>query len=337
MSDQFKQILANLPPKKSGNMYGFTSVLSSYANRCKILAPLPGEIPHGWIYPERNIIPDFIVGTDGLAHTRRTRRLFVARKDQALFLKENGFTDVHAIGHALIYLEKPSLPRIPGSILVMPPHSVPGQDNPFYQQDLEYAEYIKTLSGQFKLVCLCINSYDYSLGLWPVLRSRVPFVVEGADYSDDNAALRMACLFSQFEYVITGTFGSHVAYASLFGCKVSISGPKDKFNRSMYQNVGFYKHQPAILDILEKWYQTSFLESKYKFLFCEPKDSTTNVEWAEWQLGLNCMKTPRELRKLMRWNASGLVAYFLSVLKSSLLVRLVMAKAFVRNLFNGPI
>jgi hypothetical protein len=330
MPNLAQQVLANLPVKKHGTKYGFPYILASYAKRAKALAPLAGEIPHGWICPERNITPDFVVGTDGLAHTRPNRRLFVAREDQSLFLKHNGFSSVHAIGHALIYLEKPSLLRIPSSLLVMPPHADPSQDESFDDLDKAYAAYIRSISDQFELVCLCINSYDYHHGLWSALRSVVRFNVEGADYSDDNAGLRIASLFSQFEYMTTCEFGSHVAYASLFGCKVSVAGPTLDFKKNKYQNIGFYKNCPELLDIYHEWHQTSFLERKYNFFCCHPKDAVINIEWAEWQLGLQCKKVPSELCNLMRWNFFGLLAHYLSCIRQQILHQLV----YIKNKIN---
>ena len=77
------------------NLYGGLETLRIYT---KFLGWAVSEWQHGWQSVYSNRVADAIVGNDGLAHTRRDLKYFVARTDQAEALKDFGFPNAVATG-----------------------------------------------------------------------------------------------------------------------------------------------------------------------------------------------------------------------------------------------
>lgn len=283
--------------ESNNHAYGDLKIFSTYLGLKSIPKFFKGEIPHGWIIKERNIIPDFVIGSDGLGFTRKSKRLYVARKDQQDFLTREGFNDVHAIGHPITYLKKGNYQRIRKSLLIMPAHSLNDTKENWEKLDTIYASFLQQYIVDFSLIAVCIHPQDLKKNNWLRVRSLVSQVIEGADIEDSNSYERMAQLFSTFEYVTTNYFGSHVAYGSYFGSKISVCGPWF-FKREEFENVVFYKNQPCILEILEEWHESKSYKEWYPQFFCSPLEASSNIEWAKWQLGSNCKRSKRVLFNL---------------------------------------
>ena len=47
------------------------------------------------------------------------------------------------------------------------------------------------------------------------------------------------------------------------------------------------------------------LQKSYSQFLVEPSEAKKHKEWAAWQLGVQCKNTPKELRKMFRWDLSG--------------------------------
>ena len=286
---------------RSGS-YGDQKVAAQYCGMSTVQNGINGEWQHGWIGPERNVHPEFVVGGDGKSYERReTETYFVARADQADYLRSQGYKRVVAIGMPIIYLSRPAQDRIPGSLLVMPPHSLPETRE---QWDAEaYAAYIQTIVPRFSLALICVHRSCIEKGTWaPAFKGIGVEVLEGAEDADQNSLLRMAMLFCQFEYVTSNSFGSHLTYAAYFGCKVSVSGPRPRWRRNDYENVPFYRNAPAVLDIVDHWNATNRWAQIYPQFVTEPWNASVHQEWAAWQLGEQHKRSPRELRKLLGWD-----------------------------------
>ena len=297
----------NLPPRNydvRGGAYGDQLIA---AKHCGLSAPpwgVEGEWQHGWVVKERNIHPEFVVGSDGKSFSRREKgKVFVAREDQVLYLKSCGYKRVVAIGLPIIYLANNQLNRMAGSLLVMPAHSL-SETNEQWNDD-EYVEYIKSISSHFSRIVVCIHSSCVIKGNWSAFIKAGFEVVNGAEEKDASSLQRMADLFSQFEYLTTNEFGSHVVYASYFGCKVSVIGPRPKFNKEDYLNLTFYKNAPELLGILDDWNQKNFLREIYSRFVVNPWQATTHQEWAAWELGEQNKKSPAELTRLFGWGFQG--------------------------------
>lgn len=285
-----------------GGAYGDQKVAAQYCGLQSVPYPIKGEWQHGWIAPERNIHPEFVIGSDGRSYQRRKRYTFyVARQDQVSYLRSQGYKEVHAIGLPILYVQAPQVKRIPGSLLVMPAHSLP-ETKEEWDAD-EYARYIKSIAPRFSLVFICVHKSCIEKSNWvSAFRDMGIQIIEGADERDQNSYFRLASLFSKFEFVTTNTFGSQIAYASYFGCKVSVAGPHLKWEKKDFENLIFYKNCPALLDILEQWNNENVMAKAYPQFCCNPWDAQRNVDWASWQLGMQCQKKPEDLKMLFGWN-----------------------------------
>ncbi|MCK9409414.1 MAG: hypothetical protein M0R68_09810 [Bacteroidetes bacterium] len=281
--------------------YGDNYVAARYCGYDTVPGHIAGEWQHGWIVSERNIHPEFVVGSDGLSRTRKQRRYYVARKDQQEYLQSQGYSDVIAIGLPILYVNKPNVERFPGSLLVMPVHSLSDTDE--HWNDEEYAQYIESIAHKFTQVVLCVHSSCYKKGNWikAFKKRNIPALI-GADPDDENTHERLAVLFSRFEFVTSNAVGSHIAYAACFGAKPSVAGPRPRFVKKDYVNTTFYKNAPEVLDIVEEWNAVDMHKRIFPFLFVEPFDAKDVTSWAERQLGLPEKKSPNELKHLLGWS-----------------------------------
>ncbi|MDD2467649.1 MAG: hypothetical protein PHI97_27015 [Desulfobulbus sp.] len=282
--------------------YGANKVAARYCGLNYIPFFIYGEWQHGWICPERNIHPEFVVGGNGFSREYKTKRkYFVARQDQVDYLVSQGYRYVYAIGLPIIYVQKPLVRRMPGSLLVMPAHSLP-ETTEDWDAD-EYANYIMSIANNFTEVYLCVHKYCYEKGNWiKQFADKNINVIVGADWLDQNSMWRIADLFSQFEYVTTNEFGSHVAYASYFNCKVSVAGPRSAWKKADYEKASLYRDVPELLDILDCWRRDAVLEGAYPQFVCEPWAAVQNVDWASEQLGECNKKEPLHLKHLFGWS-----------------------------------
>jgi hypothetical protein len=293
--------------RSKGN-YGDLKIFASYLGFKEPPHFTSGEITHGWINRERNIEPDLVIGSNGLGYKRKAHRFFVARKDQEDYLRSQGFKDVHAIGHPITYIDSLSeVKRIKNSLLVMPAHSLPKTSEDWRETDLCYANFLCDCIKEFDYVALCLHISDINKGNWKNLKEVIPLTFEGAIPNDRNSYLRMGQLFSYFEYVTSNEFGSHVAYASYFGAKVSVCGPRIKWKKHDYESLEFYKNSPHLLNIMEDWHVNNRYMEWYPQFCCSPREAKTHVEWAKWELGSQYKRTQIELKKLLNWTKYGQV------------------------------
>lgn len=305
ISDELNKIFPKITDRHN-YAYGDNYIAAKYCGLIKIPYQINGEWQHGWIVHERNFHPENVIGSDGLSYNRKKKKYFVARTDQEKYLKEQGYPNAMAIGLPIVYVQKPEVERIKGSLLVMPVHSSMLTEENW--DDEEYAAYIDSIAQNFTEIVLCLHISCYNKGNWiDSFKKRNIEAIIGADNNDINSYDRLAMLFSRFEYVTSNQFGSHVAYAAYFGAKPSIAGPKLKRTRKQYENLIFYKNVPELLEIDEKLENDDFLKKQYPFLFVEPQKAQCLVEWAEFQLGLDQKKSPEQLKKLFGWTFKSLL------------------------------
>ena len=300
-----------LPPRDyrrfPGSAYGDQLVAARY---CGLSAPphnIDGEWQHGWQCPERNIHPEFVVGGDGKSRSRRAKsRFFVARQDQAEYLGSAGYARVQPVGLPIVYVPRPAVRRIARSLLVLPVHSLPEMTEDWDAG--AYAAYVQSIAPRFSRVCVSLHQASIDKGTWtaPFKAAGMP-IIGGADEADQGSLERMALLFSQFEFVTSNGFGSHVAYASYLGCKVSVSGPRPQWRRSDYAGLVYYRNAPELLDIMEEWARTDRLARLYPQFVRDPWEAHPQQAWAAWQLGEQCKRSPEELKKLFGWDLAGRV------------------------------
>lgn len=294
-----------LPPRDySGRRHGYgdLQVAANYIGLDRPRTFFAREWQHGWIQPQRNIHPEFVIGSDGRSYHRRgSHRFFVARDDQVHYLRAMGYRDVHAIGLPIVYLSKPNVERLKNSLLVMPVHSLPETAEDWSRDSAEYKDYLAEVVPQFETVYACVHPSCLEKGHWATdLESIGIRVVAGAHPADQNSLARMAYLLAQFEHLTTNDFGSHVAYGSFFGCKVSVAGPRPTWRRSFAVDE-FYKNAPKVLDIVEEWYLENAIAKQFPEFLCEPGAARPQETWGAWQLGAQSKRSPGELKKLFGW------------------------------------
>jgi hypothetical protein len=228
----------------------------------------------------------------------------VARKEEELFLINRG-KKAHAIGAPFVYTDLfysdfKSI-RLPGSLLIMPPHGMSYTTEIWNEQ--AYIEEIYSVIKDFEYAAVCISPNDIEKNSWVGAFKKIGLpIIEGARMSDANALLRMRSLFSQFEFVTTNSIGSHVAYAAYAGAKVSFFGKYQCLDASSLKNDELYKHHPEILAFVVEHSSERSVRERYGFLFREhPAQAPFSIESAKSWLGHGNMKTPFKVAGLLNW------------------------------------
>src|SRR6516164_8143783 len=138
-------------PMGSG-VYGATAVAAEYCG----LKDVPGfshwHWQHGWHPSHWEFIhPGMIMGIP----TSPEQPYWVARKEDAEYMRNSGYAHVEPIGLPIVYVRRPAVRRRPGSLLVMPAHSLEYTNNKWRFD--EYAEQIEAIRKDFSTVVACIR------------------------------------------------------------------------------------------------------------------------------------------------------------------------------------
>ena len=278
--------------------YGDTLVAAKHCGFADIPFHVNGEWQHGANMPERNCDPDLVIGSDGLSFTRKRKTYFVARLDQEKYLRSCGFKSVHSIGLPIVYVPNVAWPRIPGTLLVMPTHTLPEMSATKAEDD--YVSFIDEQRSHFLSTTVCLHRNCYDNSPWRAKFEAIGMtVVRGADPDDVRSYEKLSMLFSSFENMTTNGFGSHVPYAAYFGTKVSICGPSPEYEQSDFANVPFYKNNPRMFDLIQECMKQ--IRKSHQYLYRMPTEATERIHWAAEVLGADNKRTPSELRKLFGW------------------------------------
>jgi hypothetical protein len=279
-------------------------------------AVVPGYWMHGWLPAYHNVHPALIAlhkkegqaaGYDfaaQIAEEKADAPQWVARADQAAYLAGHGYRHVRAIGLPIVYLPPPAVARVPGSLLVLPPHSHRnhGPGDPLAEA---YAEAILSVRRRFEHVWVGISEDDILDRQWlEAFRSRGIGVFTTTDRGDSRTLARLRRVLSAFEYVTTNGFGSHVALAAYCGAKVSVFGPFADFPRERMAATHAMKIHPELLDAACALCTEEALRRHYPFLFVEPDAATARQEWGAAEVGEPCRLPAAELRTLFGWDAT---------------------------------
>jgi len=261
-----------------------------------------GEWQHGWHPEEHNVHPELVIGNNGLSKTGRSNYYWVARKDQEEYLKSHGYINAQAIGLPIIYVEKPKIRRVEGSLLVMPAHSLPTTTHKWDMQT--YAREIGEISSRFSKVVVCVHPSCLKKRYWvDEFEKRGFSVIPGADPYDSNSLSRMAELFCGFKYVTGNTFGSYIVYSAFFGAKPSIYGSYAEYREEEQRNTPLYMNCPELLPIVTNLTNETNIRKTYDWLFSDPDAARSHKGWADYQLGqsnkleknaLRCVLAPRK-------------------------------------------
>jgi len=313
-----------LPPrdyKFKQNAYGDRKIIHNYSG-VSLTWNFPwlykGEWQHGWIPIERNIHPEYAVGGDGDSFkNRKIETYFVARNDQVIYLKSQGYTNVQAIGLPIIYTKHKKQKKFPNSILYMPSHSLPegSPDLKKYLSDLK--TYLKELKKNFSIVVVCLHINEINQKYFNEILNELEIsFIAGADPLDANSLDRMATIFSQFEFMTTDMLGSHVVYASYYGCKVSVFGPSRIITEQELNKIKYFKNSPECKKIFINWSRSNFLLSKYPFFDCKPWFAQKQIDWATFELGEQHKLSPEEMKNIMGLNLNSIIySFFKKILR----------------------
>jgi hypothetical protein len=293
--------------------YGAHVVARDYCRLGSRDLVIPGYWMHGWFPAYHNVHPTLI------AHHKKTGQLegydfetqireekettpqWVGRPDQADFLTRHGYQRVKTIGLPITYVPPPPVERVPGALLVMPPHSHRnhGPDDPVAER---YAEMISAIRSRFEHVWVGLTDDDIARDQWvESFRRRGVDVFTTTDPADPYALNRLRRILSTFEYVTTNGFGSHIAIAAYCGAKVSVWGPYAEFPRERVRRTHGVKMFPELLD--EAYYLCSeeALRAHYPFLFVEPDRAVLHLDWGAHEVGEPWHVSPPELMRLFGW------------------------------------
>ena len=284
-----------------GDFYGALEIASDYCRLHKVPPVFPGVWQHGVMPPWQQFQPEILV-----FDAPRSLRCFVARKDEVHFLAGAGYDKVRAIGLPIIYTKPSGLQRIPGSLLVMPTHSLPADERaPSFDN---YVGEIASIKGKFSLVAACVSATCIAKGFWaPQFEAKGIQVIRGADISDANALRRMRALFESFEFVTTNSYGSHLYYAVYFGARVSIWGEPAMLYRENVLKDDPWAAFPGAVDRLFSEETEQKAEEYLGPLRVDPWIGVQDVNRGRWMLGHDHKLSPFELRACFGWTPTRIL------------------------------
>ena len=294
------EIFGSLPYPVS---YGATNVAAAHCGFKSPPGAHRGVWKHGWAPKHYQFDPSMVIGnlSDGIGQQH-----WVARVDEEVYLRSQGYKNVKAIGLPIIYLPGSQTVRRSKSLLVMPAHSL--DYSTLNSNFEEYAGAIASIRSSFSEVLVCVHPSCWRNGYWvDAFRKRGLAVIKGAFIEDRNALDRMSKLFLSFEYVTTNCFGSHIAYAAYFGAKVSVFGPYVEYTAQDSVNDPFFRENPHLLEPCLRATSEQAMRQHYGELFCHPLDATQRLEWGRSEVGYSNKVTPEEMRYLFGWTVAGRV------------------------------
>ncbi|MCS4116729.1 hypothetical protein [Salinibacter ruber] len=265
---------------------------------------------HGW--PHAKIVhPIQLAERGGPENTH-----LVPLPEHAEFLRDSyGYEDVHAVGLPFVYAQSRSVERIPNSLLVMPPHTLPYTEDSWDEET--YVEKISNLKSHFSAIIACIHRHNIKKGQWvrEFERKGIEWV-PGTRVRDKHGLMRMNTLFSMFEYMTTNNIGSHLPYAAYCGCKVSIYGPFSEHRKEDFANVSKWSEYPEVLDVIVKSSSEKEVRSKFPFLFVFPNQANRHDEWAREELGEDHVRAPEAIAELLGWSLEDQLKGYADLLRN---------------------
>jgi hypothetical protein len=238
-----------MTPRNEADFYGATSII---AERCGFNPTHPPVARTSWVHFP---IPDWVepeVPLDLFTHRtfavpKALRSVLVPTRNSQVFMREHGYHSAYAVGAPFIYALRYARPRIRGSRLVMPEHTLDyltysDQANSTVKKLIDFV--LETRSS-YDLTIFCLHPDDVRKGIWPnqLAKVKIPWV-SGAESSDLNALRRLVALISQFEEVLINNLGSQIVYGWHFGCKVRFAGVGMMHNATSPTDTDFFRRHP---------------------------------------------------------------------------------------------
>lgn len=227
-------------------------------------------------------------------------RHLVSTAGQCDYLRARGVWPAHAVGCPILYAGHVQVDRIRDSLLIMPGHSLP-YNKPRWDHDA-YVREVARLKGAFAVVVACIHQSCVDEGAWPRSFEKygIPWIV-GASAADSNALIRMVTLFKTFEFMTTNDNGSHVPYASYYGCRVFFCGPYAVRRVEDYAESPFFREHPDLLAERIAKADEHYVRQTYPQFFVGPGEAGQHIEWGGEILGAAAQQPLRRLARLLGW------------------------------------
>lgn len=256
-----------------------------------------GRWSHAWGSPHILTDPRLACGESDFNISKD--KIWIGNSSEEKYLKIHGYK-AKAIGLPICYLPPQIYKRLPGSLLIMPAHSLDYTSHDWKFK--EYAKQIKLIMEDFSRVAVCLHSSCIKKGYWVKEFEEIGVpIIEGAHASDRNSLLRTRALMSQFEFVTTNGYGSHIAYGAAFGAKVSFYGDICEFSSADYVNCRFYEDIPGLAETVVPLFSEKVLLKHFDKMFCHPREAEERVEWGLEQIGYNNRISPSEMRRCFGW------------------------------------
>ena len=234
----------------------------------------------------------------GYFYSRPFERILVHHDGYARVLAEHGL-ECEVIGAPFVYAMGQGVKRRPGSLLVVPAHSLKNTEHewPFEA----FAEQMATLTPQYSEVVACIHPACWEKGYWIRELARVGIrCVRGADSFDKHALRRMAVLFESFETVLTNVWGSHIPYAAACGARVCLFGEYSGYRKEDFAKAKQYQEMPSLLDHLAVRGEDFYLRA-CPWLARPPMEAVAQQEWGLEVIGAQFKQGRNALRKRFGW------------------------------------
>lgn len=297
--DTLRAMTRPRPPELSYS-YGALVTAAKYCGLSPAPPNMRGYWKNGWAPKHLQCHPDAVLGLN--AFDRTDEYYWVARKDEEQYLKARGFRNIKAIGLPLVYVPPKVIPRMPGTLLVMPVHSVKSSTHNWREED--YVDTIDSIRSNFTEVVVCVHPSCWKKGYWvDGFTSRGYKVIKGIQ-SDPTAQTRLQQMFSSYEYITTNATGSLLVYGSYYGAKVSIFGPYSEYSPADFESDPQYANNPGLLEPVLRAMSEAAMRENYPELFCHPAEANERIDWARFEVGFDQRQSPANLRTCFGWNPS---------------------------------
>lgn len=288
------------------HQYGAYEVAARYMGLSS-LPRRPVLWQHGLFGPWDQIEGDVLVYH---APGARGRDVFVARQDEEHFLRSQGFRRVFAVGMPIVYAQCGPVDRVSRSLLVMPKHGLSAWEWEDESVLREYADFVSDIAREFDSVTVALHAACYAHGNWgAAFRERGFDVVMGADPDDASSLYRTRDMMERHEVVTSNSWGSHIAYALAFGCRVSIDGPEPSGTpESVERDLGGGGRRD--LGVMRDNATAAARATTLERFHVPANSAVGDIEYGRWLIGWGNRRDPEELRSLFRWRVLDEVAHF---------------------------
>ncbi len=291
-------VIKKYNPVSITNFYGANYIASQYIGLSKPLNIINRYWAHGWAMSERQFHPE-IVASEPIVD--RSYTILVGRISQKKYLESCKYKSL-SIGLPFCYVERIKLSKIKSSLLIMPAHST--KDIPVIDSNNQAGllNYVLTQRDYFENIVVCMHQEDFRLGNHLKWQDAGFDVVIGASIDDSNALNRMYSLFTQFETILSDVMGSHIAYAASVGARISMRLPQGwRYDRS--KNPFYLEDKSRAGSDSVQYHESRAWKDFYNFLFCDPVDAKTHIEWGQEQIGYDNKLSPDDLKDALGWSS----------------------------------